>query len=46
MINLVYPTASMKFSTYDLRGSSIIVFGDVKLELRGIESCSSSFNSS
>ena len=35
---------SCKLSTYDLVGSSIIVFGDVKVELGFIESCSSYFN--
>ena len=35
---------SCKLSTYDLVGNSFMVFGDVKVELRIIESCSSSFN--
>ena len=39
----LFPLFSCKLSTYDLVGFSIIVFGDVKVEVRIIESCSPSF---
>ena len=40
----LFPLFPCKLSTSDLVGNSIRVFGDVKVELGIIESCSSSFN--
>ena len=40
---LFIPESFNPLSTYDLEGNSILVFGNVKEDLRTIEFCSSSF---